>query len=585
MMRENMNIVVIGHVDHGKSTVIGRLFADTGSLPEGKLESVKEYCRRHSRPFEYAYLLDALKDEQSQGITIDTARSFFKTEKRDYIIIDAPGHLEFLKNMISGAARAEAALLVIDALEGIRENSRRHGYLASLLGIRELCVAVNKMDLVGYDEKIFFRIKKDFMEYSDQIGVKPVNFIPVSARHGDNLITASENTPWYRGASVLKQLDEFKKEKSRADKDLRFPVQDVYKFTEAGDDRRIAAGLIESGEVKINDEIIFFPSGNKSTVKSIEMFNAGRVEKISAGFAPGFTFKTQIYIKPGEIMCRAGDAYPKVGRTFKANIFWMSKAAMVKNKNYKLKIAADRCAVKLIDVINVIDSTDLSSGKKGTVERYNTAECILETAKPVAFDLYSEHVATGRFVIVDEYEIAGGGIICACIDHEPGAFEKEEPLWDKGFVTGKERALLLNCRAVFILFCANGTASPEEYAKNLEKNLFEKKTPAYYLSDLNLLNANSESETVRAAGIEKILELGKIITDSGQIFITAVKGATDAELEFLKKSSLPHKLIVINIGRGNFEKNSTDINIAEEEKMNAAISFVVEELFDRKIIF
>lgn len=171
-MKEDMNIVIVGHVDHGKSTLMGRLLADTGSLPEGKLEQVKETCRRNSKPFEYAFLLDALKDEQSQGITIDTARCFFKTEKRDYIILDAPGHIEFLKNMITGASRAEAALLMIDAKEGVQENSRRHAYMLSMLGIRQIAVVINKMDLVDYDEGVFERVKAEYLEFLKQINVR-----------------------------------------------------------------------------------------------------------------------------------------------------------------------------------------------------------------------------------------------------------------------------------------------------------------------------------------------------------------------------------------------------------------------------
>ena len=169
--REQMNVVIVGHVDHGKSTLVGRLLADTGSLPDGKLEAVKANCARNAKPFEYAFLLDALKDEQSQGITIDTARSFFKSTKRDYIIIDAPGHIEFLKNMISGAARAEAALLLIDAHEGIKENSKRHGYVMRFLGIKNVAVCVNKMDLVGYDQKVFEQIKTDYTKFLNEIDV------------------------------------------------------------------------------------------------------------------------------------------------------------------------------------------------------------------------------------------------------------------------------------------------------------------------------------------------------------------------------------------------------------------------------
>src|SRR6266478_3256640 len=170
MERDQMNVVIVGHVDHGKSTVVGRLLADTGSLPQGKLEAVRKECERTSKPFEYAFLLDALSDEQDQGITIDTARSFFKTAQRDYIIIDAPGHIEFLKNMISGAARAEAAVLVIDAKEGVRENSRRHGYILSMLGVDQVIICVNKMDLVDRSESLFKKIEKEFREFLSSIG-------------------------------------------------------------------------------------------------------------------------------------------------------------------------------------------------------------------------------------------------------------------------------------------------------------------------------------------------------------------------------------------------------------------------------
>ena len=199
MRKEQMNIVFTGHVDHGKSTVVGRLLADTQSLPEGKLDQVKKECERNSKPFEYAFLLDALKDEQSQGITIDAARVFFKTDKRDYIIIDAPGHIEFLKNMITGAARAEAAFLVIDADEGVQENSRRHGYLLSMLGIRQLCVLVNKMDLVDYSRPVYNRIVRRYSRFLRNINLTDVRFIPVSGREGDNIFYKGENMPWWTG--------------------------------------------------------------------------------------------------------------------------------------------------------------------------------------------------------------------------------------------------------------------------------------------------------------------------------------------------------------------------------------------------
>jgi len=271
--REQMNIVIVGHVDHGKSTVIGRLLADTGSLPEGKLESVKEFCRKNARPFEYAFLLDALKDEQAQGITIDTARCFFKTNKRDYIIIDAPGHVEFLKNMVTGASRAEAALLVIDAKEGIKENSKRHGHIVSMLGIKQVVVLVNKMDLVGFDREVYEAIVSEFGEFLQKVNIRPINYIPISAFNGDNIAQRSRNTLWYDGPTVLEQLDGFVNKKENRQLPFRMPVQDIYKFTEEGDDRRIVAGTIISGSISVGDEVVFLPSNKKSVIKSIEGFN------------------------------------------------------------------------------------------------------------------------------------------------------------------------------------------------------------------------------------------------------------------------------------------------------------------------
>ena len=187
--QEKMDIVFVGHVDHGKSTVIGRLLADTHSLPEGKLEQVRLSCERNSKPFEYAYLIDALKDERAQNITIDSARVFFKSDKRHYIIIDAPGHIEFIKNMVTGASRAEAAVLVIDAHEGIQENSRRHGYLLWMLGIKQIVVLVNKMDLVNYQKDVYDSIQTEYDKYLHELGIKPICYIPVSGREGDNIVS------------------------------------------------------------------------------------------------------------------------------------------------------------------------------------------------------------------------------------------------------------------------------------------------------------------------------------------------------------------------------------------------------------
>lgn len=295
---ERLQIVFVGHVDHGKSTLLGRLYADTGSLPDGHLEKVRQICARQGKPFEYAFLFDAFLEEQEQGITIDTARTFFKWQNRQYLILDAPGHKEFLKNMVSGAARAEAAVLIIDALEGVQEQSRRHGYLLSLLGIRQLVVVVNKMDLVEYREAAFAEIVKGYRGFLKELNLAPAFFIPASAREGDNVVDASSAMPWYDGPTLLQSLAGFNKLPSRDDLPLRFPVQDVYKF----DARRIIAGRVETGELKVGDTLVFSPSNKSSVVKSIESFNRPQPpQSAGSGRSTGFTLSEQIFIERGEI--------------------------------------------------------------------------------------------------------------------------------------------------------------------------------------------------------------------------------------------------------------------------------------------
>ena len=309
-----LHLVISGHVDHGKSTLVGRLLADTGSLPDGKLEQVRALCERTSRPFEYAFLLDALKDERAQGITIDAARVFYKTATRHYIIIDAPGHIEFLKNMITGAARAEAALLVIDAHEGIQENSRRHATMLSMLGIRQLAVVVNKMDLAGFRRETFDGVVADFAAFLGQLGMSAMAWIPVSARCGANIAARAGETPWYTGPTVLEALERFQPAAPAQDRPFRLPVQDVYKFTNFGDDRRIVAGTVESGHAAAGDELIFYPSGKRARIQSVEAFSSSPQTAVAAGNAVGITLSPQIYTSRGELAARTDEPAPYVTR-------------------------------------------------------------------------------------------------------------------------------------------------------------------------------------------------------------------------------------------------------------------------------
>ncbi len=583
--REQMNVVIVGHVDHGKSTVIGRLLADTGALPDGKLDAVKAMCARNARPFEYAFLLDALKDEQSQGITIDTARSFFKSKMRDYIIIDAPGHIEFLKNMVSGAARAEAALLVIDAHEGIKENSKRHGYMMSFLGIRNITICINKMDLVGYSEKTFEKIKAEYLEFLNEINVVPQNVIPISAREGDNMVGLSDKMPWYKGLSILQALDGFSKQAVAFEQRFRFPVQDIYKFTAQGDERRIVAGRVETGTIAVGDEVIFLPSNKKNRIKSIEGFNTPSSLTAFAGQSTGFCLDTQIYIRPGEIMCKVAETLPHVSTQLRANIFWMGKEPMVKGKNYKLKIATQQVPVVLSEVVSVLDASELSSiTSKTQVSRHDVAECILETLKPVAFDKVVDISATGRFVIVDNYEIAGGGIILAPIFEDRTVVKKHvesrERNWERSGITPDKRAQKYQHKSALIVITGQVETGKQRIAKALEEKLFEQGKFVYFLGIPNQPsvreNASNDRTLNRFLHVEQLGEMAHILTDSGLILITSISDADDAELNILKSLNQPNKTLIIAMGDEEISRGLADLVLPANMPTESGVA----EIFD-----
>ncbi len=581
--RERMNVVIVGHVDHGKSTLVGRLLADTGSLPEGKLEAVKANCARNAKPFEYAFLLDALKDEQSQGITIDTARSFFKSAKRDYIIIDAPGHIEFLKNMISGAARAEAALLLIDAHEGIRENSKRHGYVMRFLGIKNVAVCVNKMDLVNYDRKVFEQIKADYTKFLDEIDLKPKCFIPMAAFHGDNIAGLSKNMPWYKGQDVLDVLDSFEKAAPKDLQAFRMPVQDIYKFTEEKDERRIVAGRVETGTVKVADDIVFLPSGKKNRIKSIEYFNGPVRKDVRAGQSIGFTMDTEIYVRPGEIMVRPSEKMPQVSTKFKANIFWMGKQPLVKGKIYKLKIATQQVPVVVSEIVHVLNAAELASSRKPHVDRHEVGEVVFETMKPIAFDLVGDIAETGRFVLVDNYEIAGGGIILTAVfdsDSLLGSqIKKREYGWERSLITPDNRAQKYQHKSAFIIISGKIDTGKQRIAKALEEELFNLGKNVYFLGVSNRLTLASHDSKDKTLGkYEALVQLGELahlMTDAGLILITSVTDIDQYELDMLKKLNGPNRTFVVNVGESRFLETSVDLNLVENEESQAAVSKIV----------
>ncbi len=406
---ETLKFVMVGHVDHGKSTLVGKLLTETGFISETKINHVKKVCEDQGKAFEFAFLLDGLEEEQDQGITIDVAQMFFKTAKRNYIVIDAPGHKEFLKNMISGASNADVAFLMIDAEEGIQEQSRRHAYLLSLLGIKQIAIVMNKMDLVNYSEEVFNSTKALYEKYLASIHVTPRVFVPISAYHGENVVKRSDKMPWYTGPTIMDILETFESKDDRSKAPLRFPVQDVYKF----DKRRIIVGRIESGRIHVGDEIIFWPSGKATKVKSIEQWNGPQPVEAYAGQSTGFQMEEQIFAERGEIGCLRKEKQPHVSNRFQANIFWMGNKHLEKGGKYLIKLATGESECVIESIPRVINSSTLEEISKSAneVAKNEVAEVIIATKKPLAFDTFDEIPETGRFVLVHEHDVRGGGII------------------------------------------------------------------------------------------------------------------------------------------------------------------------------
>ncbi len=516
-------IVVVGHVDHGKSTLVGRILHETGALPEGKLEYLKEVCVKRGMPFEWAFLMDALQAERDQGITIDTTQIHFRTPARPYLIIDAPGHKEFLKNMITGAASAEAAVLVIDADEGIQEQSRRHGYLLHLLGLRQIAVAVNKMDLVKWDEARFTQVKHDIESYLAEIGVVPTHVVPISARNGDNISSRSENSPWYKGPILLDALDGFKPLPQEVDLALRFPVQDVYKF----DSRRIVAGRIESGRIKVGDRLVFSPSGKNARIATIEAWAGTNQTHLSAGAGQsvGVTLDEPIFVERGNV-AHQPDLAPTIANRVHARLFWLGNAPLTIGAKYKLKLATAEYQVEVASIDRVIDVEDLNNHTGTEVGKNAVAEIVLRSRQAMCFDSFIVNPRLGRFVLVDGFDIVGGGVIADSEVSAAGDETASSNIVAVGHkVTAEARAASNGHKGGVIWLTGLSGSGKSTIAMELERRLFLKGLQVTVLDGDNLryglcsdlgFSPEDRTENIRRAG-----EAAHLIAKAGLLVVCA----------------------------------------------------------------
>lgn len=404
---KSLKFVIVGHVDHGKSTLIGRLLYDTNSLPPDRIEEIRNTAKDLGRDAEFAHLLDHLEEERQQGITIETTQVFFKSGNREYVIIDAPGHVEFVKNMMTGASYAEAAVLIIDAKEGVKEQTKRHTYILSLLGIKQIVAVLNKMDVAEYDENTFNRVKKNMEKFLKNLNMEASLFIPISALKGENITRVSGKMPWYKGPTFLEALNILECKEPSETKDLILPVQDVYKVSE----KRIAVGRVEAGILKKSERVKILPHNQITEVETIEKFPK-ESEKAVSGEAIGITTKDRVFLNRGDIVCEEGKE-PRFVDSFNASIFWLSKKDFQKGEKLGIKCATQETTCRIEEIKERINSSTLEiiEEKAAKLKNLEAGKVVIKTKKPIAIKTFDDVQELGRFVLVRDENTCAGGIV------------------------------------------------------------------------------------------------------------------------------------------------------------------------------
>ena len=537
-------IVVVGHVDHGKSTLIGRLLADTDSLPEGKLQSVEKACREEGMPFEFAFLLDALLEEQAQNITIDTTRIEFRHEGRAFQIIDAPGHREFIKNMVTGAAAADEAILLIDAKEGLKEQTRRHGLLLSLLGVARVIVAVNKMDLVGWKEDRFRDLEKQIREYLGGLKISPREVIPISAREGSHVKNAdAKNLGWYRGPTLLQALmggDQASTDRSAAQGPLRFVVQDVYRF----DQRRVIAGRVESGTLRVGENLVFFPDRKSSRIQSIEAWGEPKeVRELGAGRTAAITLEEQIFVERGHVGSHE-EQPPVESREVRARIFWLDADPLRLQSPVQLRLATQTVEARLVAIDRVVDAEKLEqrSDVRGEVGRFEVAEVRLRCRRPLVYDAHDRVESLGRFALQQGSRLGGGGIVLEA--EYPARLAKavtgEHLTWTEGRVSAEARAAHFGHEGGVIWLTGLSGSGKSTLAVALESLLFRRGIASMILDGDNLrhglcadlgFSLQDRAENIRRAG-----EVARMMAESGLVVISSLISPLRREREAVRSA-------------------------------------------------
>jgi bifunctional enzyme CysN/CysC len=538
-----LRFLTCGSVDDGKSTLIGRLLYDSQLIMEDTLNSLEKDSRKHGttgEEIDLALLVDGLEAERQQGITIDVAYRFFNTPRRSFIVADTPGHEQYTRNMATGASNSDLAIILIDARKGVLTQTRRHSYICSLLGIRNVVVAVNKIDLVGFSQDVFDRIVGDYLTFAAQLGFRSIVPIPISARFGDNVTTRSGNMPWYRGTTLVNHLETVDVEHESADKPFRFSVQWVNR---PNLDFRGFSGTIGSGRIARGDQVVVAASGKTSHVTRIVTAD-GDLEAAQAGDAVTLCLADEIDIMRGDLLCPPA-ARPAVADQFAAHVIWMDEEALLPGRQYMMRIGNLWTPASVTSIKHGVNVNTLEHEAARQVELNGIAFCNLSTARPVAFDPYEENRSTGAFILVDRFtnQTAGAGMVSF-------ALRRATNIHHEGFLVSKEaRSALLHQKPAILWFTGLSGSGKSTVAKLLEQELLRMGRLTTTLDGDNIRHGLNKdlgfTDADRVENIRRIGEVAKLFVETGVIVLCSFISPFRAERQMVRELVEPGEFIEV----------------------------------------
>ena len=587
--KELLRMVAVGSVDDGKSTLIGRLLHDSGMVYEDQLQAVRRATAMEGEEIDFSLFTDGLKAEREQGITIDVAYRFFSTARRKFIIADTPGHVQYTRNMVTGASTANVGLILIDARLGVLQQSRRHAYLASLLGIPHLAVCVNKMDLVGFDREVFEKIRRVFLEFAKTLTFRDVSFFPVSALKGDNVVQPSKKTSWHTGGSVLEYLERVPIGADRNHQNFRFPVQYVLR---PNLDYRGFAGEVAAGQVETGDEVIVLPSGKASRIRSIDTYG-GTIPRAVSPQSVTLRLEDEIDISRGDMIVKSGDL-PQVGRTFEAHLVWMSERELDLEKTYLLKHTTQTVRVQVDELHHRIDMDTLKECDAVTLGLNEIGRARLQCHRALCYDDYQLNRTTGAFVLIDSLtnNTVGAGIIAAKKDksQDLDAVLKElragSALTPKTQVSPRERREKMGQRGATVWLIGLPGSGRWSLAYALERRLFDLGRTA------TVIDPTQED-------LRSMISAASACTDAGLVTICAFPSYRKADRDEIRKRIADSDLVSVYVNTSpelcrerrpdaSFEgfeaPDKPDVTVAlDRARLDEAIALILEKVDSRLI--